>query len=151
MLVIHVESTWWNMLKCLVFFYVGLASTTLDCYVRKSDAQKTRHFHIFPHVISTWRTNINIASVPRQVLAGNVKPMLFSLVTYWSSCKFEVISHWLIIMNDCWTLEIIKATNTPMTSNFALNCTHEFGGDIWTHLNTTVYLRPFHVQKCTWP
>ncbi len=40
------------------------------CYVRNSDVEKTRHFIMFHHVISTWPTNINATSVPWRVLAG---------------------------------------------------------------------------------
>ncbi len=91
----HVEITWWNMLKCLVFSTsVFLTSNSCECYfchvtfmlpgceisritlltkvcyVRNADAEKTRHFNMFYHVISTWQTNINTTSVPRRVFAG---------------------------------------------------------------------------------
>ena len=35
------------------FFHIGISNITNLCYVRSSDVEKTKHFHMFPHVIST--------------------------------------------------------------------------------------------------
>ncbi len=56
------------------------------CYVRKSDIEKTRNFHIIPHLISTWPTNMNITLVPRQVLAG---AYCVNLILWQFLCKGE--------------------------------------------------------------
>ncbi len=40
------------------------------CYVRNGDVEKTRHYNMFYHVISTRPTNINTKAVPRRVFAG---------------------------------------------------------------------------------
>ncbi len=47
-----------------------LCFSTLLCYVRNPEVEKSRHFHIFPHIFSTWPTHINATSVPQRVLAG---------------------------------------------------------------------------------
>ncbi len=55
----------------------------LLCYVWNADVEKTRHFHIFPHVIPRWLTHINTKSVPRRVLI----PSTCCLVYIFDLCK----------------------------------------------------------------
>ena len=66
---IYVSRSCWDYMVKRVemssFLNVRIPKGYSICYVRGSDMEKTRHFHMFHHIISTWPTNINTMSVPK--------------------------------------------------------------------------------------
>ncbi len=72
--------------------FLNVRIPNILCYVRGSDVEKTRHFHMFYHIISTWPTNINTMSVPKQVLAG--MPLWVSSI----NSRDDSVLHEILIM-----------------------------------------------------
>ncbi len=88
------------------------------CYIRNTNVEKTRHFNMFHHVISTWPTNINATSVPWRVLAGlTLRSKVGVKVKGWATVMGEghiYSTQWLIL--GTWLCRVQQRATTLITS-----------------------------------